>query len=190
MLPPISVATLDLTRNRELTHRLLLATRGLPNYRLVAKPIQRLGGPGLIPISFVEIRDPLTGQPVADVQAVLRAGGIPRVDEWKQKTAEYKASSIPLGRFELTSTTGVANSPYARLNSNANLSTEASRSSQHSQSQSQSQTQSRSQSQRQSLYSHRSQQSTSHPDSGQHNDSHHRANPSVSSSVASPSTLR
>jgi bud emergence protein 1 len=29
----------------------------------VAKPITRLGGPGLIPVSFIEIRDMTTGKP-------------------------------------------------------------------------------------------------------------------------------
>ncbi|KAK7208450.1 hypothetical protein BZA70DRAFT_273761 [Myxozyma melibiosi] len=66
----------------------------------VAKPIGRLGGPGLIPISFVEIRDMATGRPIENVnEAILRAG-VPKVEEWKKKTAEYKASSIPLGKFE------------------------------------------------------------------------------------------
>ncbi|KAB8349861.1 hypothetical protein FH972_023874 [Carpinus fangiana] len=49
----------------------------------VAKPIQRLGGPGLIPVSFIEIRDMTTG--------------VPKVEEWKRMAAEYKDSSIPLG---------------------------------------------------------------------------------------------
>ncbi|KAL7409469.1 hypothetical protein BDY24DRAFT_372521 [Mrakia frigida] len=80
----------------------------------VAKPIGRLGGPGLIPVSFVEIRDPTTGRPVENVAELLRAGGIPRVDEWKQKTADYKAASIPLGRFEFTNSSGVVDSPFAK----------------------------------------------------------------------------
>ncbi|KAI7819819.1 hypothetical protein BC939DRAFT_399992 [Gamsiella multidivaricata] len=63
----------------------------------VAKPIGRLGGPGLIPVSFVEIRDMATGKPI-DVQEMLRQTGtvIPRVEEWKKQTMEYKANSIPL----------------------------------------------------------------------------------------------
>lgn len=66
----------------------------------VAKPIGRLGGPGLIPVSFVEIRDPVTSRPVENVQELLARGTIPQVEEWKKATAEYKASSIPLGRFD------------------------------------------------------------------------------------------
>ncbi|KAK9458387.1 hypothetical protein V1511DRAFT_454664, partial [Dipodascopsis uninucleata] len=66
----------------------------------VAKPIGRLGGPGLIPVSFVEIRDMTTGRPVENVEDAVARAGVPRVEEWKKRTAEYKASSIPLGKFE------------------------------------------------------------------------------------------
>lgn len=82
----------------------------LTDARFVAKPIGRLGGPGLIPVSFVEIRDPVTGKAL-DVMPK----DIPQVEEWKKATAEYKASSIPLGRFDFdpSQSAGVANSPYA-----------------------------------------------------------------------------
>jgi bud emergence protein 1 len=63
----------------------------------VAKPITRLGGPGLIPVSFIEIRDMTTGQPVPDPIEAVRKAGIPRVEEWKKMAAEYKNTSIPLG---------------------------------------------------------------------------------------------
>ncbi|QRV76435.1 SH3 domain-containing protein [Ceratobasidium sp. AG-Ba] len=63
----------------------------------VAKPIGRLGGAGLIPAAFVEIRDPTTGKPIADVDGLIERGELPRVEEWKRRTSEYKASSIPLG---------------------------------------------------------------------------------------------
>ena len=65
-------------------------------FRFVAKPIGRLGGPGLIPVAFVEIRDPATGKPVN-----VAPDAIPMVEEWKKATAEYKAAAIPLGRFDL-----------------------------------------------------------------------------------------
>lgn len=79
----------------------------------VAKPIGRLGGPGLIPVSFVEIRDPLTNLPVKDVDALMEKGVLPRVEEWKQATAEYKASSIPLGVID-DAGEGVKDSPFAK----------------------------------------------------------------------------
>ncbi|KAF2452764.1 hypothetical protein BDY21DRAFT_153727 [Lineolata rhizophorae] len=66
----------------------------------VAKPITRLGGPGLIPVSFIEIRDVTTGQPVADALEAVQRAGVPKVEEWKKAAAEYKNGSIPLGKLE------------------------------------------------------------------------------------------
>lgn len=66
----------------------------------VAKPIGRLGGPGLIPVDFIEIRDMATGQAVEDTRAAIARAGVPRVEEWKKMAAEYKNSSISLGQFE------------------------------------------------------------------------------------------
>ncbi|KAL6703858.1 bud emergence protein 1 [Coniothyrium glycines] len=69
----------------------------------VAKPITRLGGPGLIPVSFIEIRDMTTGQAVGDAQAAVTAAGVPKVEEWKKMAADYKNGSIPLGKLETNS---------------------------------------------------------------------------------------
>ncbi|TKY88336.1 hypothetical protein EX895_002688 [Sporisorium graminicola] len=82
----------------------------------VAKPIGRLGGPGLIPVAFVEIRDLVTGRPIEDIQELIQSGVVPKVEEWKKMTAEYKKNTIPLGRFDFpqTSQPGV-NSPYASM---------------------------------------------------------------------------
>ncbi|RMZ92548.1 hypothetical protein DV736_g228, partial [Chaetothyriales sp. CBS 134916] len=66
----------------------------------VAKPIGRLGGPGLIPVSFVDIKDTLTMQSVVDPLEAVRKAGVPRVEEWKRFAAEYKNSSISLGKFD------------------------------------------------------------------------------------------
>ena len=66
----------------------------------VAKPIGRLGGPGLIPVSFVEVRDPATGSAIANVDGMIDRGEIPRVEDWKKATMDYKARSIPLGKIE------------------------------------------------------------------------------------------
>ncbi|KAH0556836.1 hypothetical protein GP486_005377 [Trichoglossum hirsutum] len=65
----------------------------------VAKPIGRLGGPGLIPVSFIEIRDTATGQPVLDANEAVQRAGVPKVEEWKKMAADYKNSSITLGKF-------------------------------------------------------------------------------------------
>ncbi|KAL2429955.1 Protein scd2/ral3 [Exophiala dermatitidis] len=66
----------------------------------VAKPIGRLGGPGLIPVSFVDIKDTTTMQSVPDPLEAVRKAGVPRVEEWKKFAAEYKNSSISLGKFD------------------------------------------------------------------------------------------
>jgi bud emergence protein 1 len=68
----------------------------------VCKPIGRLGGPGLIPISFIEIRDVATGKPVENIEEFVAKSGVPKVEEWKQKLGEYKSKSIPLGQFEFS----------------------------------------------------------------------------------------
>ena len=69
----------------------------------VAKPITRLGGPGLIPVSFIEIRDMTTGQAVPDPHEAVRRAGVPKVEEWKKMAADYKNGSIPLGKLETNS---------------------------------------------------------------------------------------
>ncbi|KAL2866867.1 phosphatidylinositol-3-phosphate-binding protein BEM1 [Aspergillus lucknowensis] len=71
----------------------------------VAKPIGRLGGPGLIPVSFVELRDMQSGQAVTDPLEAVRRAGVPKVEEWKKMTAEYKNSSITLGKIEAPGST-------------------------------------------------------------------------------------
>jgi bud emergence protein 1 len=66
----------------------------------VAKPIGRLGGPGLIPVTFVELKDVTNGQRVENVDELISRGIIPKVEEWKKMTADYKKNTIPLGRFD------------------------------------------------------------------------------------------
>ncbi len=68
----------------------------------VAKPIGRLGGPGLIPVSFIEIKNMATGETVTDVQGAIARAGVPKVEEWKKLAADYKNSSITLGKFEVS----------------------------------------------------------------------------------------
>jgi bud emergence protein 1 len=70
----------------------------------VAKPITRLGGPGLIPVAFIEIRDMATNTPVDDPQEAVRRAGVPKVEEWKKMAADYKNGSIPLGKLDGTQT--------------------------------------------------------------------------------------
>ena len=63
----------------------------------VAKPIGRIGRPGLIPVSFVEIHDPSTGQAIADVDGLMDRGELPKVEDWKRAMLNYKQNSIALG---------------------------------------------------------------------------------------------
>lgn len=72
----------------------------------VAKPIGRLGGPGLIPVSFLELKDMQSGQPVTDPLEAVRRAGVPKVEEWKKMTAEYKNSSINLGKIDSAGSAG------------------------------------------------------------------------------------
>lgn len=76
----------------------------------VAKPIGRLGGPGLIPISFIEVRDIGSNRPVENLEDAIIKAKVPKVEEWKRMAAEYKASSIPLGKVDEANVARLRNS--------------------------------------------------------------------------------
>ncbi|KAH9482475.1 Protein scd2/ral3 [Psilocybe cubensis] len=78
----------------------------------VAKPIGRLGRPGLIPVAFVEIHDPASGQAVVDIDALMDSGALPKVEDWKRAMLTYKANSIALGVIDAPAKP-VENSPYS-----------------------------------------------------------------------------
>lgn len=66
---------------------------------VLAKPITRLGGPGLVPIEYLTVIS-RAGKPCESAEVAideLRAAGIPSTAEWKRLTAEYKDATIPLG---------------------------------------------------------------------------------------------
>ncbi|KIL68202.1 hypothetical protein M378DRAFT_72594 [Amanita muscaria Koide BX008] len=71
----------------------------------VAKPIGKLGRPGLIPVAFVQIHDPMTGQPIENVEELIDSGALPKVDEWKRAMITYKQNSITLGVIESPTST-------------------------------------------------------------------------------------
>ncbi|KAF8192430.1 scd2/ral3 [Pholiota molesta] len=77
----------------------------------VAKPIGRLGRPGLIPVSFVEIHDPATGKAIPDVGALMDRGDLPKVEDWKRAMLTYKQNSIALGVIDAPRDS-ILNSPY------------------------------------------------------------------------------
>ena len=66
----------------------------------VAKSIGRLGKPGLIPVSFVEVRDPATGKPISDIGILMDNGTLPRVEDWKKQKLNYIANSIALSGLD------------------------------------------------------------------------------------------
>lgn len=78
----------------------------------VAKPIGRLGRPGLIPASFVEVRDPVSNLPIANMGALIDRGDLPDVEDWKQAMMTYKQNSISLGVIE-DARTPISDPPYA-----------------------------------------------------------------------------
>lgn len=81
----------------------------------VAKPIGRLGRPGLIPVSFVEIHDPSTGKAIPDVEALMDRGDLPKVEDWKRAMFNYKQNSIALGVIDAPTnreSQSVPNSPF------------------------------------------------------------------------------
>lgn len=80
----------------------------------VAKPIGRLGRPGLIPVSFVEIHDSSTGKPIADVNALMDRGDLPKVEDWKRAMFNYKQNSIALGVLDTPSSRDSTN-PYGSI---------------------------------------------------------------------------
>lgn len=75
------------------------------NYEwFIAKPIGRLGGPGLVPVGFVSIVEIATGYATGnDVIDDIKSVNLPTVQEWKTNIAKYKASNINLGTAEPSS---------------------------------------------------------------------------------------
>ncbi|AEY96743.1 FAEL241Wp [Eremothecium gossypii FDAG1] len=67
----------------------------------IAKPIGRLGGPGLVPVGFVSIIDINSGYATGNnVKDDIASVNLPTVQEWKNNIAKYKASNISLGSVE------------------------------------------------------------------------------------------
>lgn len=90
----------------------------------IAKPINRLGGPGLVPVSYVKIID--LSNPMAsldlndDTSRVIDEFKIPTVEEWKNRTAKYQASTIPLGSISHLNPVS-ANTQYFQKDSHASV---------------------------------------------------------------------
>ncbi|OBZ84319.1 Protein scd2/ral3 [Choanephora cucurbitarum] len=85
-------------RSDELTARegepIIIIAQSNPEW-YVAKPIERLGGPGLIPVSFVDVRDAATGQTMENGQP------FPDVREWKKQIKGYEDTNPDLAEQQL-----------------------------------------------------------------------------------------
>jgi PX domain/SH3 domain len=86
----------------------IVIARSNPEW-VLCKPIGRLGGPGLIPISFLEFRDIATGQPVTEVEKAFQEAGVPRVEEWKKMAEGYKSNLTGISGFS-----GSQQEPYSQ----------------------------------------------------------------------------
>lgn len=79
----------------------------------IAKPINRLGGPGLIPTSYVQPIDlvDLNKKFPTDVKTIINEFNIPTIEDWKLQTAKYQASTIPLGTITVNPSGNPSNNP-------------------------------------------------------------------------------
>ncbi|KAI8868316.1 hypothetical protein GQ42DRAFT_180064 [Ramicandelaber brevisporus] len=87
----------------------------------VVRPIGRHGVPGLVPITYIEVRDVQTGEAVSDLNEMLRRNNIKLlgVEEWKERVREQthqinKSPGIsPMGRTHSASLSNTSISPPA-----------------------------------------------------------------------------
>lgn len=75
------------------------------NYEwFIAKPIHRLGKPGLVPVNYVSIIDIDTEYATNnDVEDDIASVNLPTVPEWKENIAKYNSNKIILGSVEYAS---------------------------------------------------------------------------------------
>ncbi|WPK24279.1 hypothetical protein PUMCH_001546 [Australozyma saopauloensis] len=83
----------------------------------IAKPITRLGGPGLVPVLYVKIIDMagstgLNNVSPDDTVGIINLFQVPTVEQWKVQTARYQALSIPLGQISQSEPSLTANSQF------------------------------------------------------------------------------
>lgn len=63
---------------------------------LVAKPLEYLSAPGLIPTSYITFRDMRSGQPLSSEENISVLSGIPSVYEWGEQNKRYCEQIVPL----------------------------------------------------------------------------------------------
>ena len=63
---------------------------------LVAKPLEYLSAPGLIPTSYITFRDMRSGQALSSEENLSVLSGIPSVYEWSEQNKRYCEQIVPL----------------------------------------------------------------------------------------------
>lgn len=63
----------------------------------IAKPIVKVGGPGLVPVSYVKLLDTKGNASDMDNTQMIMNANLPTIEVWKEYNAKYKASSIQAG---------------------------------------------------------------------------------------------
>jgi bud emergence protein 1 len=67
------------------------------NYeRVMVTPIERLGGPGMVPVRFLKFRDLRTGVEIEDPVQAIQDARVTSVKNWELTSADYKKGLIPL----------------------------------------------------------------------------------------------
>lgn len=69
---------------------------------LVAKPLDHIGTPGLIPTSFISFRDKYSGETLNSNDNELVLSQIPSLAEWEESSRRLREHAIPLGSLEST----------------------------------------------------------------------------------------
>lgn len=99
----------------------------------IAKPINRLGGPGLVPVSYVKVVDLVNPNnninKENDLVKIVEDFKIPSVEQWKDQTARYQALTIPLGSISNQTPPISSNTQYFQKDHNGAASNRSSLSS-------------------------------------------------------------
>ena len=84
----------------------------------LANPFGHPGKSGFIPVSFLEVRDPVTDKPIPDIGALMDNGMLPHVEDWKKQMLNSKANSTALGILDDSIQTPSASHLFTSANTN------------------------------------------------------------------------
>ncbi|KAJ1820202.1 bud emergence protein 1 [Coemansia sp. RSA 2675] len=93
----VALYDFDAANSNELTLRegdIIMVVAQSTDDWIIAKPIQRGGPPGLVPASYVQMRDSASGAPITDLRAYLSRGNLRlrTATEWERKLQELRVS--------------------------------------------------------------------------------------------------